>query len=49
MIIDSHVHYSPSEDFLKRLFKECDRLKIDKVCLIGKRDELLLALSFAPD
>ena len=49
MIIDSHVHYSPSEDFLKRLFTECDRLKIDKVCLIGKRDELVSALSFAPD
>lgn len=49
MIIDSHVHYSPSEDFLKRLFTECDRLKIDKVCLIGKRDELLSAISFAPD
>lgn len=39
MIIDSHVHFSQKEGFLKRLLNECDRLGIDKVCLIGVRSK----------
>jgi len=49
MVIDSHVHFSPKEDFLKRLLNECDRLGIDKVCLIGKQGDIVKAQKEAPD
>lgn len=49
MVIDSHVHYEPEEGFVAALLKECDRLGIDKVCLIGKAFELKAARREAPD
>lgn len=33
MIIDIHIHYCEEEGYLERLLKECDRVKIDKICL----------------
>lgn len=49
MIIDTHVHFSTSEGFMKALLKECDRLGIDKVCLIGDGEDLKKAAREAPD
>ena len=49
MIIDSHVHLSDEAGHVEKLLKECDRLGIDKVCLLGKTAELVKAVAEAPD
>jgi predicted TIM-barrel fold metal-dependent hydrolase len=35
MTIDSHVHFSNEKGYAARLAKQCRRLGIDKVCLLG--------------
>ena len=49
MIIDSHVHLGDEPGFVGDLLKECDRLGIDKVCLLGRMDKLTKAVSESPD
>ncbi|MDD5688272.1 MAG: amidohydrolase family protein [Elusimicrobia bacterium] len=38
MIIDCHHHLFPEKDYAEKLAAECDRLKIDKVCLMALPD-----------
>jgi predicted TIM-barrel fold metal-dependent hydrolase len=38
MIIDAHHHLGKEKDYLEKLIGECDRLRIDKVCLMGLPD-----------
>lgn len=33
MIIDVHIHYYNENGYLEKLLRECDRLKIDRICL----------------
>jgi len=38
MIIDCHHHLGNEQDYAEKLVAECQRLKIDKVCLMGLPD-----------
>ncbi len=38
MIIDSHVHLTSEPGYTEKLLKECDRLGIDKVCLLAMQN-----------
>lgn len=38
MIIDCHHHLGKEPDYVEKLVRECKRLKIDKVCLMGIPD-----------
>ena len=38
MIIDCHHHLGNESDYVEKLIRECKRLKIDKVCLMGLPD-----------
>ncbi len=38
MIIDCHHHLGSEPDYLEKLVRECTRLRIDKVCLMGLPD-----------
>ena len=49
MIIDSHVHMQNTPEFIGNLIRECDRLGIDKVALIGRMPALEKARIEAPD
>ena len=49
MVIDAHIHYRKEEGYVKELLRECDRLGIDKVCLLGVADDLEKAVAEAPD
>ena len=49
MVIDTHVHYRSTEGFVKDLLQECDKLGIDKVCLMGKDFHIEKAYAEAPD
>lgn len=49
MVIDAHVHLKPQKAYVKDLLTECDRLRIDKVALIGSPQPLRRAMNEAPD
>jgi len=49
MIIDSHVHLSMSKDGLKSILDACDRLGVEKVCLLAPYRELKKVRDEAPD
>lgn len=49
MIIDSHVHLSMSDNKLRPILDACDKLGVEKVCLLAPHKEMLPALSEAPD
>lgn len=48
MIIDSHVHFSRKKG-LKALLETCDKLGIDKVCLLAQFEDAKKAVAEAPD
>jgi len=48
MVIDCHVHCGKGDEWLDKLIAECDRLGIDKVCLLG-RDNVVRAMERYPD
>ena len=49
MIVDSHVHLSMSKDGLGPILEACDRLGIEKVCLLASYRDLKKAVREAPD
>ena len=49
MVIDAHIHYRAEKGYLGWLLRECDRLGIDKVCLLGRVDDLVQAKAESPD
>jgi len=49
MIIDSHVHLSMSKNELGPILDACDKLGVDKICLLAPYKELISAYREAPD
>jgi len=49
VVIDSHVHLGMSEGGLKPILDACDKLEVDKVCLLASYRDVKKARAEAPD